>query len=79
MKPQASVNYAELTLGQGWQPSWWPSTWNGKAVKEESRDGSSLRALEWKVPFTRIESTFYGRRPSARSAYYQSKELPIRS
>ena len=49
MKPQASVNYAELTLGQGWQPSWWPSTWNGKAVKEESRDGSSLITLERKA------------------------------
>ena len=53
MKPQAYVNCAEHSLGQGWQPSWWPVAWNGKAVKEESRDGSSLRALEWKASFTR--------------------------
>ncbi len=53
MMQRASVNCAELTLGQGWQPSWWPVAWNGKAVKEESRDGSSLRALEWKASFTK--------------------------
>jgi hypothetical protein len=53
MMQRASVNCAELTLGQGWQPSWWPVAWKGKAVKEESRDGSSLRALEWKASCTR--------------------------
>ena len=53
MKQRAYVINAELSLGQGWQPSWWPVAWNGKAVKEESRDGSSLRALEWKACFTR--------------------------
>jgi hypothetical protein len=57
MKDRAYVKHAELTLGQGWKPSWWPCTWNGKAVKEESRDGSSLRALEWRVLCTRMRVT----------------------
>jgi hypothetical protein len=52
MMQRAYGIHAELTLGQGWPPSWWPVAWNGKAVKEESRAGSSLRALEWKASCT---------------------------
>jgi hypothetical protein len=57
MKSRAYVRYAEFLLGQGWKPSWWPCPWNGKAVKEESRVRSSLRALGWRVPCTTMRVT----------------------